>query len=255
MDSEEPVRAFHAAGEVGGPLYPIYHFSATRLSALLPSGACFLDLFCGSGRLLTYLLAGRPDLSAIGIDLSGEMLRRAKENAVKAQVLDRVTLVQADAALADRVLEQPVAAIASLSALHHCPSSDILRDVLRAVQRIRDRDGSAVWLFDLVRPPHASTANLIPSSYELSTGLQLDPFFREDWINSLRAGWTFEEMRDALKTSELDLISSEANFSQVHWCPSSSVTPPPPDWNGPGREGDVRRADKLASELGFGPLE
>lgn len=45
----------------------------------LPEGAKILDLGCGTGRLLERLASQFPDLTGIGLDLSPEMLRQARE--------------------------------------------------------------------------------------------------------------------------------------------------------------------------------
>ncbi len=252
MESADSVRAFHGAGAPGGPLAPIYHFNATRFSALLPVGGTVVDLFCGSAQTLRRLLVGRPDLRGIGIDLSERMLETATANLADAGVHDRVQLRRGDAAQVETLITEHVDGIVSLSALHHCPTEQDLRSVLASIARVRDRDGSGVWLFDLVRPADESIIGLIPRAHEVSAGAELDAAFKRDWVSSLRAGWTFEEFRESLDVAGLSLESVEANYSQLHWASPVSSTGTAAEWDGPIPDrADVARADALAAAMGF----
>lgn len=51
-----------------------------RLSDELPQGAQVVDLMCGTGGLLSFLHARRPDLSCLGVDLDYGFIRFAKKN-------------------------------------------------------------------------------------------------------------------------------------------------------------------------------
>ncbi|MCA9050515.1 MAG: class I SAM-dependent methyltransferase [Planctomycetaceae bacterium] len=217
MEHPESVPAFEAAGLVGGPLFPIYHFNAVALSRLLPEGGCVLDIGCGPATFLTYLLRGRPDLRAIGIDLSDRMLESAKAAVCRAGFADRVTLRKADFETVDRSVTEPIDAIACISALHHCPNFRSLVDVLSSAERLRARNNSAVWLFDLVRPESEKLIELIPRAFEVRQRHPLAAAFRRDWIDSLKAGWTSAEFETALRQAQLNVNSREANFSQLHW--------------------------------------
>lgn len=216
MDDHHCVSAFDEAGLNGGPLFPIYHFNSLGYSRLLPKGAQIVDLFCGPARFLEYLLRGRPDLSAIGIDLSAEMLAVAEANMRAAGLADRVQLLQGDAALAAELVPNRVDGVSSLSALHHCPTKDHFGQVLRAIKTLQSK-GAAVWLFDLVRPESEKWLDLLPAMHEMSQQVKLSDAFKTDWKNSLRAGWTFAEFEAALDIAHLDLRSSQADYSQLHW--------------------------------------
>jgi SAM-dependent methyltransferase len=253
MDTPEAVEAFDRAGEPGGALYPVYQLNATRLSQLVPMAATVLDLFCGSGRLLRHLLPGRPDIQAIGLDLSAEMLTLARAGLAASGVGDRVDLRQGDGGFADRLVPESIGAICSLSALHHCPTHDDLVAVLKAVRRLRERTGCAIWLFDLVRPDDESLLELLPRAHELSTRQQLPPLFKRDWTCSLHAGWTVDEFRDAIEQAGLALSTHTGNYSQLHWSPPLDYTKENiPYWSGPPiSEQDEVRTETLAAALGI----
>jgi cyclopropane fatty-acyl-phospholipid synthase-like methyltransferase len=251
METPDAVDEFHWAGGPGGPLFASYQVLVEHLAPTLPEGATVVDVCCGSGRLLTHLLAGRPDLRGVGVDLSERMLSVAARGLADAGLAEQVTLVRSDAAETDRVVAEPVAAVVSTSALHHCPTRDDLVAVLGSVARLHQRDGAAVWLFDLVRPEQEALLERIPRGYELVSGARLPAAFRADWITSLHAGWTVDEMRDAAAEAGLDLISASADHSQLHRvAPASPVSGPP--WNGPEpAPDDRRRTERLAAALGL----
>lgn len=62
----------------------------------LPQGAHFADLGTGSGCIAISVLAHRPDLSAVAVDISESALALAKQNAEKNGVSDRITFAHAD---------------------------------------------------------------------------------------------------------------------------------------------------------------
>ena len=67
-----------------------------RATSVLPRGARFLDLCTGSGCLAISILASRPDLSAVAVDISERALELAKYNAAHNGVSDRIEFVCAD---------------------------------------------------------------------------------------------------------------------------------------------------------------
>lgn len=254
MESRDSVDAFNGAGAPGGPLFPIYHFNATSLSTVLPENATVLDIFCGSGQFMKYLLGGRPDINGIGLDLSHNMLRLAQQNFADAGLADRVKLLHGDAATADTMVPARVDAVTCLSALHHCPRIDDLVAVFSTIGRLRERDGCAVWLFDLVRPEDATMVEMIPRMHEISIKQELNAAFKQDWMTSLMAGWTFEEFTGALREAGLELSGATANYSQLHWAPPATAAAKVPGWRGPAPSAhDANLAAKLAAALGRGP--
>ncbi|MEM6470812.1 MAG: class I SAM-dependent methyltransferase [Planctomycetota bacterium] len=256
MESADSVNGFDRAGNPGEPLFPIYHFNATALSQILPRNATVLDLFCGSAQFLSYLLLGRPDLRAVGMDLSRNMLELAKINLARLDLSDRVQLVHGDAAAADTAVGERVDAVSCLSALHHCPTIGDLISVLEAVKRLRESHGCGVWLFDLVRPEKEDLLELIPRIHEISAGKSLDAAFKSDWMTSLRAGWTCEEMQQASVEAGLSLESTTANHSQLHWAPPKAAVQVIQTWTGePPSKRDLQLASKLAASLKWHHLD
>jgi release factor glutamine methyltransferase len=62
--------------------------------ALLPQGACLLDLGTGTGAIAVTLLAERPGATAVATDISPAALDVARENAERAGVVQRLSLLE-----------------------------------------------------------------------------------------------------------------------------------------------------------------
>ncbi len=60
-------------------------------------GSRVLDVGCGGGQHAVHIAGRRPDLRVTGLDLSPELVRRARRLAAKTGVVDRVEFVQGDA--------------------------------------------------------------------------------------------------------------------------------------------------------------
>lgn len=65
--------------------------------AHLPKQARFLDMCTGSGCVAISILANRPDLTAVAVDISPDALEIAKQNALRNGVADRITFLLRDA--------------------------------------------------------------------------------------------------------------------------------------------------------------
>jgi release factor glutamine methyltransferase len=65
--------------------------------ALAPKGLPVLEIGVGSGAVLIAILAHRPDLQGIGVDISQDAVRLAKENAILHRVARRISFIVGDA--------------------------------------------------------------------------------------------------------------------------------------------------------------
>jgi SAM-dependent methyltransferase len=87
----DPERCYHF-GNSGGP-----ELTRVLKSLDIPKGSKLVDLGCGkAGAILT--MAKFPFSEIVGVDISPDLIRVAKANCERAGVLDRVHLVQMDAA-------------------------------------------------------------------------------------------------------------------------------------------------------------
>jgi arsenite methyltransferase len=217
MDNPEQVEAFHAEGRISGSLISAYHFNALATSRFLPADGTLLDLGCGSGQHLSYVARRRPDIRIIGLDLSDEMLKVGNRNLETLNLKSRVDLRIGDMTDFSRQITERVDAVSSMQALHHLPGE---KDVIRCLDEIaksRERWGCGIWLFDLVRPQHPATPQRLVNMYDS----QVSEVFRLDYLNSLRAAWSFAELSALLEQSSVGSVRHACSFPlrlfQVHW--------------------------------------
>ena len=215
MEDPDCVEGFHRAGVEY--LMPVYHFNALAVSRLAPMGGTVVDLGSGSGQFLVYLAQRRPDLRIIGLDLSEAMVDTGLRHIREMGLEDRVSLSLGDMTNFIPLLTEPVALVSSVFALHHLPLKEHLRKCLGEIAASRARFGSAVWLFDHVRPFHPNTPKVFP---EILTP-NASPAFRRDSTNSLIASWSYQE----LTTEIVEVGLTQASHScarvmklyQTHW--------------------------------------
>lgn len=67
-----------------------------RAKALLPSGAVFADIGCGSGCITSSILRSREDVRAVAVDISPVAVEMTHKNAAALGVDDRLTVVRGD---------------------------------------------------------------------------------------------------------------------------------------------------------------
>lgn len=191
MASQDQVVAWHAQGEDEGPIAPVYHLNALACGRLVPDGGTVVDLGCGSGRFASYLARYRTDLKIVGYDLSEEMVRVGNVSLKEGGLADRVELRVGDMTAFSRTMPSETALVASVFAMHHLPGIVDVKHCFRELAGARDRNGCAIWLFDLARPRHASTARAYPEVFTPSA----PEVFKQDSINSLLAAYSHEEIR------------------------------------------------------------
>ena len=217
MDNPEQVEAFHAEGGINGSLISAYHFNALATSRFLPAGGTLLDLGCGSGQHLSYVAQRRPDIRIIGLDLSGEMLKVGDGALETLDLKSRVDLRIGDMTDFSRQITERVDAISSVLALHQLPGEKDLVRCLDEIAKAKERWGCGIWLFDLARPRHPASpqrlANMLDS--------QVPEAFRLDYLNSIRAAWSFAELSDLLEQSSVGSVRHACSFPlrlfQAHW--------------------------------------
>lgn len=217
MADPTSVRDFHEAGGTDGPLLPVYHFNARAVHALAPRGATVLDLGCGSGRFLAYLAGRRPDLQLIGLDLSAPMVTLGNDMLRAEGISDRVELLLGDMTAFTSALPVKPHVISSIFSLHHLPTRAHLNACARELGAAHRQTSAAIWIFDHARPRREETASRFPEIFTPSA----PPAFKLDSRNSLRASWSFHEMREALRTfidpTAKSLLARFLPLYQVHW--------------------------------------
>jgi SAM-dependent methyltransferase len=173
----------------------VHDFSARALNVLVPQGGRVLDLGVGPGNALAYFLQRRPDVTAVGVDLSEGMLDHARETFGSTGTAARVRLLNADICdLPAEADSEPVDVVCSVWTLHQLPDQATLAAALNSVAAVRKRHGAAVWLLDFQRlsGSGAFAALLAATDPGYPAGL------REDAIASEAAAFTAAELREQL---------------------------------------------------------
>ena len=97
----------------------------------LPHPSSVLDLGCGTGRLLNRLAENFPDLQGIGVDLSPQMLKEARETN---QHHPRLIYTQGNAECLPFATNQFDAVFNTISFLHYPNPQQVFREVYRVLK-------------------------------------------------------------------------------------------------------------------------
>lgn len=163
---------------------------------LLPSQVnSIVDLGCGPGDLTLDLARLHPEATVVGIDGSDAMLALAGVNTNVS--FQRLTIGTDAIGNYDRVV--------SSMTLHHFHDANVFWNA------IKDIDPKDVFVFDLIRPN---------SEEELQSYIELNgPYdnieFQNDFENSLRAAFTFEEISQQLTANGLNMSITKFTRNQT----------------------------------------
>lgn len=146
MDEPEQVAAYTVAGRIDGVMAAAYLYHSARISQVIAGCAQVVDLACGPATQLGQVAQLNPGISFLGVDLSGEMLIKARARIAELR-LSNVTFQQDDISQLTSLPDQSADAVISTMALHHLPTEQHLDNTLRHVARIL-RPGGAVYLAD-----------------------------------------------------------------------------------------------------------
>jgi tRNA (cmo5U34)-methyltransferase len=221
IDDPAAVRRFSEGGTSQPAMLSVYDFNARALNALVPKGGVLLDLGVGSGQALAYFLHRRPDVTAIGVDLSAAMLATARDMFAQCGMEHRVRLVEADAGdLPAEVAGEPIAAVSSLWTLHQLPDGDVLGAVLHRIAALRAQHGAAVWLLDFQRLADSRSFPDLLTATEPGYPASL----RADAISSEAAAFRADELRRCLDAAGLgetfQRIAWPLRLLQAAWAPA-----------------------------------
>ena len=162
-----------------------------RLVELLPEEGCrrelpVLDVGAGTANIPIRLARGQSRLRIVALDLSWNMLHKARSNLSEAGLAGRILPV---CARADQIpfKEESFDLVYSHSMLHHLPDPAV---ALNEVARVT-ASGRKFIVRDLRRPPA-----LILELYVRIFGAGYDPTMKKMYRESLQAGYTFREFKE-----------------------------------------------------------
>lgn len=189
MDEPEQAGDYVQGTIVGDAMAGNYLFHAAHIAQVLRARDCrtVLDLGCGPAVQLGQVAGLLPEIRFLGCDLSPSMLATARGH-LAAQRLGNVTVQEEDMTRLAGVADHAVDGVISTLALHHLPSEDHLRAVLRAITRVL-KPGGAVYLTDFCRLK--SLRSVLGLAY---TDRKLPHRFALDYERSLRAAFGRDDL-------------------------------------------------------------
>lgn len=184
MDDPEKVVAYTRAGREDGVMAPVYLFHCAQICEVIRPGDTVLDLGCGPATQLAMVARLNPDVHFIGIDLSDEMLAKAREH-VTAEGLGNVTLHRGDITDLRDFPDGSADAVMSTVVLHHLPDVPALERVFAEVARVLKPDGG-LYLVDFGRLKSAKSIEYFAYQY----ADRQPELFTLDYLYSLRAAFS-----------------------------------------------------------------
>ena len=191
MDDPQQVRDYTLAGLEGGVMAPVYLFHCAQVCQVIRPGDRVLDLACGPANQLAQIARLNPETEFIGLDLSDEMLDRAKD-LVAGQHLKNVTFAKGSITDLSQFQDNSFDGLMSTMALHHLPNSNSLEQTLKEAARVLKEDGG-MYLADFGRLKRKDSIEYFAFQYS-----DRQPrLFTQDYLNSLYAAFSLEDFKIA----------------------------------------------------------
>jgi ubiquinone/menaquinone biosynthesis C-methylase UbiE len=181
--------AAYAAANFAEVNEPIAGWFQARFPSLAP-GARLLDIGCGTADMTIRLVHAYPGITALGIDGSEAMLLLGRDLVNKAGLTSRIVLEQRyfpEAALETAGFD----AVTANNLLHHVSDTVSFWSGARRCAK----PGAPILVADLRRPPDPDAAARMVEQY----AWRAMPPLRRDFLNSLHAAYTAEEVRQQLR--------------------------------------------------------
>jgi len=199
MDSDEQARAYAAAdfSEAHQSYVTLFHETFPKR----PARATVLDLGCGAADVVIRFAQANPRYAFHAVDGSAAMLKYARK-ALRGRpnLVRRIKLAQAFIPEA-RLPQKTYDAILSSNFLHHLHEPAALWQTIRRYAK----HGTLVFVTDLFRPPSRAAAARLVERY---AGAE-PAILQRDFLNSLLASFTVEEMRQQLIQAQLGHLRIE----------------------------------------------
>ena len=207
MDDPQQVREYTQAGLEGGVMAPVYLFHCAQVCQVICPGDRILDLACGPANQLAQIARLNPDCEFVGLDLSPEMLGKARELA-SSQQLSNITFAEGSITDLGAYGDGSFDAVMSTMALHHLPDVTALNQTFKEAARVLKQNGG-LYLADFGRLKRKDSIDYFAYQYQD----RQPPLFTIDYLNSLHAAFSLEDFRTACRQS----FGDSANVLST-WC-------------------------------------
>lgn len=166
-----------------------------------------LDLGCGTGDMTMRIAQAYPRTKVLGIDGSPAMLELARRHVVDCGLEERIELTEGhlpDVCLESRAFD----AVVANSLLHHMAEPVALWQTINRC----GRPGAPLLVVDLIRPDSFEAAQALVETYA-GRG---HPRVKQEFLHSLCAAYTVEEVREQLSVAGKAWIQVEA-VNELQW--------------------------------------
>lgn len=189
MDDPDKVAAYTRAGREDGVMAPVYLFHCAQICEVIRPGDTVLDLGCGPATQIAMVARMNPNTQFIGVDLSPDMLDRARNHAAE-QTLGNIEFRTEDITNLQSFPDHSVDAVVSTVALHHLPDTNALERSFSEVQRVL-KPGGGVYLVDFGHLKSERSINYFAYQY----ADRQPELFTLDYLYSLRAAFSLQDFR------------------------------------------------------------
>lgn len=190
MDDPEKVAAYTRAGRADGVMASVYLFHCEQICDVIKPGDTVVDLGCGPATQLAIVAELNPSCSFIGVDLSAEMLGKARDH-VEALGLKNVSFLVSDITSIAQLANASVDAVMSTVALHHLPTTAHLDRAFAEVARVLKPAGG-LYLVDFGHLRSEKSIAYFAHQYD---AVQHE-LFMLDYMYSLQAAFSLEVFKE-----------------------------------------------------------
>jgi ubiquinone/menaquinone biosynthesis C-methylase UbiE len=232
MDDPDKVAAYTRAGREDGVMAPVYLFHCAQICQVVKPGDTVVDLGCGPATQLAMVARLNPDATVIGIDLSDEMLHRARDY-VGGQSLRNVEFQAGDISNLAMFPDASVDALYSTVALHHLPDFATLEKTFSEISRVL-KPGGGLYVVDF---GHLKSEKSIAYFAHQYAGQQPE-LFTLDYLYSLRAAFSRDDFVALSKKYFADRMAVKSTFLMPYMVAVKS--PPRADLNNSLLKGELK---------------
>ena len=144
INDPDELTAYTHAGREDGVMAPVYLFHCAQICGVIRPVDTVVDLGCGPDTQQAMVACLNPACQFIGVDLSPDMLDRAREHAAE-QALDNIEFRTEDITRLKSFPDQSVDALVSTVALHHLPDVEALEIPFQRFIGYSNRAGEFTW--------------------------------------------------------------------------------------------------------------
>jgi ubiquinone/menaquinone biosynthesis C-methylase UbiE len=196
----------------GARLYmlPEYRYFVRKVLGRKIKSGKVLDIGTGSARLAIELAKSKSNkFEIIGLDVSDDMLARAKTNARAAGVGDKITFIKGNAAdlpFPDKSFDLVV----SYASLHHWFTPEkVFSEAKRVV-----KDNGAV----IIRDNRRVYGNPLWEAFIWALSLLMNKRHRDNWPKAIMSSYTLQETKDIIRKSGVKDYRVGTDFIRFDLC-------------------------------------